>query len=358
MRTSHVRRNPRMRRQVLGAACCVAWALSGICPTAPDPAHAETPAEPAAETLPAVGRVLGSRVNVRIGPRIAGRPIVQLDQGAYVRVVSRVGKWLGLELPRGFRAALPMSSLERLDRDRVRVTVGRARLRAQMPTPQGTMGDLIETRVARGEILDLIETVTIAQPAAAEQATALAPQAWAWVIAPPTTRVYAHGDYIEVLRGGISAHAEQLRGAQDARRTWVESIRANRLEARAERAEAALRTLMGIVQTGLHRLRQEGGYDRAPLVVLANQVDAALEVATLAPDRLKRLGVALREDLEGEMALRVARRDAEIARARGLPTDPDRLPAPQVDQVRVRGQLALGAGAEVADRGRMDSLGQ
>ena len=80
------------------------------------------------------------------------------------------------------------------------------------------------------------------------------------------------------------------------------------------------------------------GADGFEKVVVVKQIRGA-HADEDAPPPLRRVATALREDLEGEIALRVARKDAAIARARGLDPGPDPLPAPRVSQVRLTGVL-------------------
>jgi hypothetical protein len=62
-------------------------------------------------------------------------------------------------------------------------------------------------------------------------------------------------------------------------------------------------------------------------------MDRALEASPLASPRVLTLARALREDLEAEVALCVARRDAELARLRGMTPRPVPTPAPAVAKV-------------------------
>ncbi|MGE0192332.1 MAG: SH3 domain-containing protein [Planctomycetota bacterium] len=296
--------------------------------SAEDGAGAEPPPQPPPPDLPRVGRVRGQRVNVRVGPRIGGRPVTQVDDGEVVRVIERLPGWVGVTLPRGFKVAVADEYLQVVDPDTVLVTADRLTLRLDPPAAEGgDPGPAFTDRVERGARLVRIE------PAA---------PGWTWVVAPEPVRVYIHADYVDVAPADL-ADAERgeraIEAARAHRAAWVKELADARLENRRRRAESALRDALGTVQEGLYHARNEGGFDRAPIVVLANQLDQALDTTGEAPAPLRRVATALRDDLEGEIALRVARRDAAIARARGLDPGPDARPAPTVSQVRLTGVL-------------------
>ena len=301
-------------------------------PAAPAPDEggegAEPPPAPPRSDLPRVGRVRGQRVNVRVGPRIGGRPVTQVDDGEVVRVFEQLPGWVGVFLPRGFKVAVADEYVQVVDPDTVVVTADRLTLRLDPPPTAGAdPGPAFADRVERGTRLVRIE------PAA---------PGWTWVVAPEAVRVYIHADYVDDAPSDL-ADAESgeraIETARSRRKAWIQELSDARIENRRRRAESALRDALGTVQEGLHHARNEGGFDRAPIVVLANQLDQALDTTKDAPPPLRRVATALREDLEGEIALRVARKDAAIARARGLDPGPDPLPAPRVSQVRLTGVL-------------------
>lgn len=304
-------------------APAIAPATAPAAPPAPAQGDADAPPAAApARLLPAWARIVGQNVNVRVGPRIAGDPVARLDAGALVRVVETLPSWYGVHLPRGFKAAVAARYVAVESRDRVRVVADRLNLRAGLPRGE-VLGAPFADPVPAGTLLE------VAQPEGE----------WLWVLAPEATRVYIHADYVEFAEFEAEALQREVEAAHAERASWLDAIRASRHEVQVERANEALRQMVGEVQSGLHACRLAEGHDRAPIVVLANQMDAALERHAIAGGRLRRLALALREDLEAEIQLRVARRDAALARARGLATPPPALPAPRVSQVRVTGTL-------------------
>lgn len=161
---------------------------------------------------------------------------------------------------------------------------------------------------------------------------------WTWVVAPERVRAYVHARYVTEL-GPVAEHGDVLAKARAKRATWVAQLARNRLQRRVADASDALRDAIGDVQEQLHGLRLRGDWDRHPVVALGNVLDGARERHPLASARLRRLAEALRADLESEVTLRVARRDAAVAKARGLSPDPEKLPAPKVSSVTFQGVL-------------------
>ncbi len=297
------------------------------------PAAPRAPEDPPAAPreplpLPRLGRVRGERVNVRIGPRVGGRPVMQLNDGDLVEVVERLPGWFGVRIPRGFRAAVSDAHVRVLDPDTMMVEADRLTLRLDPPAAEGAdPGAAFVDRAVRGDRFVRIEE---------------AAPGWSWVVAPETTRVYVHAHYVDENPEDLAdedLHDAALEDARGRRVLWIEELAARRIETRRKRAESALRDALGTIQDGLYRARMDGGHDRAPIVELANRMDAALEAADLAPPPLRRVAEALRGDLDAELALRVALRDAAVARARGLDPGPDPARAESAEAVRLTGVL-------------------
>jgi hypothetical protein len=330
-----------MRRALLLLLLAVPWSALPVLaadaaedPVPAPPAEAEEAPDDAAppEDAPApttgapfLGHIRGSRVNVRVGPRIGGRVVTQLDDGEAVLVVERLPGWVGVRIPRGFQAALSDEYLQVIDPDTVRVDADRLTLRLDPPTEEGgPPGAAFRDTLGRGAELVRIDA---------------AGAGWSWIVAPEAIRAYVHTDYVDVGAGPPPPDDAGLAAARARRTAWIAALHEARIETKKQRADAALRDGMGAVQEALYRARLDGGHDRAPIVALVNRMEDLLADVTWAPPPLVRVAQALREDLEGELTLRVARRDAAVARARGLDPGPDPLPAPEVSQVRLTGVL-------------------
>ena len=289
------------------------WAEDG-------PAASSSPKAAADEAV--VGTIRGTRVNIRVGPRIDGAPLLKMEHGDVVVIVERVPGWYGVWIPQGLPAAVSTRYVTPIGEDQVRVDAENLNLRVMPPGANGPM-----PAAFRDHPNDK-ETLTVIRPEGD----------WVWVIAPERVRAYVHAKYVQEL-GPISEHPAVLEGARAKRKAWSEDLAKNRLSRRISTAADELRDAIGSVQDQLHSLRLRGGWERTPLVALANTLDAARERHTLAPARLRQLAAALRADLEAEATIRVARRDAEVTRARGLSPDPEKLPAPKVSSLTLRGTL-------------------
>ena len=79
-----------------------------------------------------------------------------------------------------------------------------------------------------------------------------------------------------------------------------------------------------------------------------NALEAEIEAGREAPVPVRKLARAVRQDLEAELELRMARKDAEVARLRGLVPPAEKPPAPKIPEVTVRGVIRW----EVAPRWR------
>jgi hypothetical protein len=278
----------------------VAAAEDGPPPQAPPAGGGET-SETSREE-PTLAVIRGYDVNVRVGPRVDVRPVTQLDEGAVLLVVERVPGWLGVRIPAGFPAAVSGRFVEAVGADAVRVRAHRLNLRVHPPEEGRPMPGAFRDHPDYGALLPLLRREGD----------------WVWVVAPETVRAYVSADYVKEL-GPASQHAELLDGARKARRERVERMAAERRERAARLSGDHLREAIGTAQQALYRLRVEGGIERAPVVEVANALDAAIEAGRVAPAPVRKLAHALRQDLEAEIELRLARKDAEVARLRGLP---------------------------------------
>jgi len=269
-----------------------------------------------------LGLVSGQGVNLRVGPRTDGHPVARLDEGTVVLVVEEVGDWLGVRVPQGFPAAVARRYLEPAGPDALRVTADRLNLRVRPPKDDGPMPDPFRDQIGRGCPL----------PHLRDEGD------WAWVIAPEEVRAYLHKDYVHVL-GPFEEHEDALKTARARRVAEVEALARARREEEALEAGGRLRGAVGETQAALWRLREEGGIDRTPVVDLANALDGALAQGGAAPPDVRRLARALRQDLENELEIRTARKDAEVARIKGEtpPTEPKE--APVVPMAEVRGTI-------------------
>ncbi len=263
----------------------------------------ESAPEPASH---AVATVRGRRVNVRVGPRIDNAPVMQLDSGATLVVVERVPEWVGVRIPSGFPAVISAKYVEDVDAASVRVTGSRVNLRVYPPQVGKPEPGVFRDRVVGGDVLPVLRKEG----------------AWVWILAPEHVRAYIHADYVEEL-GSIEEHDALLAKAREGRARQLELMAKARTKEVEAVDSAALANVMGAVQDKLYRLRLKGGWDRAPIVRLADTLDEAVRDARKANARVLRLAGALRDDLEAEIEVRVARKDAEVARLRGLMTDPE-----------------------------------
>jgi hypothetical protein len=309
-----------------GALALILTALVGLSPTA----RAEeepSPSAPTGEGTPAateirLGVIQGRRVNVRVGPRIDVRPVTQLDDGAVVLIVERVPGWLGVRIPAGFPAALSTRYVTTVGNDAVRVDAQRLNLRAHPPQDGKPMPGAFRDHPAPGALLPLIEREG----------------AWAWVLAPESVRAYVSEEFVREL-GAPEDHAALLAAARSVRAQRADKLAAERRARAAEVSGVRLREAIGSAQQALYRLRLEAGLDRVPVAEVINALEAAIEQNTRAPVSVRKLAYVLRQDLESELELRTARKDAEVARLRGL--EPARVEpvAPKTEAVVVRGEI-------------------
>jgi hypothetical protein len=319
-----------MERALVCASVVVGWVLAAVlvaradeAPAAPsDPTPVPAPAPDLGLNVPAVGVVEGGKVNLRIGPRMDGRPVAQLEEGTVLVIVERLGEWLGVRVPQGFPAAVSLEYGELQGADAVRIMGSNVNLRLHPPEEGRTPAAAFRDRPARGAVLTLIERQG----------------EWAWVVAPEDIRAYVHTRFIREL-GPVEGQEGAIAAARAKRDVEAQRLSVARRGQMAEQAGKSLMSEVAGVQDALYRLRLEGNKDKAPVVALATRLDLALEGAALCPSRLLTIGRALREDLEREIAITVARADAEMAKWKGLPQKPVPTPAPKKTEIELVGTI-------------------
>lgn len=326
-------RDPRRARPPGGARWLLCLlALAPLLTARADEPPADGPG--AGEAEAEVATVRGHDVNLRAGPRVDGHAITQLDPGTVLVVVDRVPGWVAVRVPRGFAVAAALEHLERLAPEAVRVKARRLNLRAGLPEEGRPLPPALRDPVPQGTRLALLDVHGD----------------WALVMAPEDAIVYVHEDYLEV-HGPLAEHRARVDAARAERARTLETLAALRREAAARATAEALRRAIGAAQQALWRLRQEAGWEQAPVVEISNRLEAALAAAPAAPVGVQRLAAALCRDLEGELALRVARRDAELARLRGLAPAPEPAPARPPEPLTARGTVRWEAAEGWRNRG-------
>jgi hypothetical protein len=291
-----------MPRLAASKAClvCVSVGLLAALSARADEGPTADPAPPPRADL-VTGRITGDRVNLRVGPRIDNHPVAQLAHGTPVLVVEEVGDWLGVRVPGGFPVAVSREYLEPVGTDLVRVAARSLNLRVHPPREGQPPPGIFRDHPDLGALLTLVR----------EEGD------WVWVVAPEEVRAYVSKRYVEAL-GPASQNAAILDAARATRREEAARLAEARAAAASQASGMRLRETLGDVQQKLFELRKAGGTDKAPVVELANALDLALERESGAPSSVLTLARALREDLENEITLRVARHDAELARLQGL----------------------------------------
>lgn len=290
-------------------------------PEAPAPAPAPR-AEPA--PLPdRVGRITGEGVNLRVGPRVDNEPVTQLARGTVLIVVEELSGWYGVRVPAGFPVAVSAEHVADEGRDRVRVTARRLNARVQPPEEGRPAPGAFRDTLAQGQLLTKISQ----------------DRGWVWVLAPEDLVAYVAREFVEVL-GRLDEHAELVVAARQRRAEEERRLAEGRAAAAAAQAAMAVRTAIGVAQQKLHRLRLEGTNDRTPVLLVIDELKAALAAQPAAPEVERLLGTLMVEDLERELALRVVRADRELAKARGAPLPGAApTPAPVSSAIEVLGEL-------------------
>lgn len=276
----------------------------------PSGSDGASPSEP----VLTVAVITGDRVNVRVGPRIDNRQVTHLAEGEVVLVVEEMGDWVAVRIPAGFPVAVSTDFTEPVGPDALRVATSRLNLRVHPPEEGLPAPGIFQDHPERGTLLVLLETV---DPETLPERGSVRSSGWAWVLAPEAVRAFVHAKYVKRL-GPATEHAEVLTAARARRKEAVERLAKERQEAAARKAGLVLMEVLGSVQEDLNQLRRTGGTDKAPIVVLANRLDGALGAGAEAAPSVLRLARALREDLEREIQLRVARHQAAVAKTRGL----------------------------------------
>jgi hypothetical protein len=295
---------------VLGATGVPAWAGDAP-PGKADPAPAVR-----------VGVVAGHDVNLRVGPRVDERPIRQLEDGEVVRIVERVPGWVGVQVPAGFRVAVAARYVTPVGADAVRVEVRRLNLRVAPPQEGRPMPGAFREQVQRGTLLPVVERAGD----------------WIWVMAPESVRAYVSAPYVREL-GPESEHAAIVEAARKRRRARIAELARVRRERAARLSGETLRKALGEAQQALYKLRVGHGMERAPVMVVINQLEKVMAECRQSPVAVRKLARAVRQDLEAELEMRTARKDAEVARLRGLEPPPERPEAPVVASVEARGVI-------------------
>jgi hypothetical protein len=300
-----------------GAAAAIALLSLG---SLASPARADGP--PAADD-PVVGYVNGDKVNLRVGPRLDDAPVTQLEQGSAVVIVERSGEWLGVRVPAGFSAAVAARLVEPIDSDHVQITAPGVNLRVRPPTADRAY-PAFRDHPALGAILPVVDR----------------DGDWVWVEAPEEIRGYVHAKYVTEV-GPLSANLPRVEKAREVRRAREETRAKSRVDARRDADDRALRAEVGAVAQRLLDARAAGGYDTAPIAVLADRLASTIDAHPAAPPRARALADALAQDLDREMQIRVAYADEILARKRTgqPPPDAPAPPAPKDLAVRVTGFL-------------------
>ena len=269
-----------------------------------------------------IGRLQEDLVRLRVGPRVDNAPITELAKGTVVLIVEKAGEWLGVRVPKGFPVVCSAEYCESVDRDHVQVNARRLNLRVHPPEEGKPMPGAFREKATRGTRLPLLRT----------------DEGWHWVVAPEWVRAYVKAEFVEVL-GTPSEHAALLKEARSKRSATQRAVIESRQRIAIQKAGLELRETLGKSQDALYRLRAEGGFDRAPLIALADRIDVALQGSALAPARARKLLSALRSDVEAEIEIRLARKDAELARIRNLGSKSVPPLTPAVASVTLRGVI-------------------
>lgn len=326
---------------LLALASGPAAADEGARPQNARPENGRTDGEATPEAV-ALYEVTGSRVNVRVGPRLDNHPITHLDRGDLVIVVEQVPGWYGVRIPKGFPVAVSLDYVVPEGPHGLRVMARRLNLRASPPEKGRPAPGVFRDHPALGELLTLID-VEDPEPEDAGEGTEPTSDRpfgnrWAWVMAPEGIRAYVSEKFLRRLEP-TKAHLARLEAVREQRRKEAAALVEARRAMAARQSAMRLMKVVGEVQRELFRLRKEGGNDKAPVVALSTRVEEALRVERGAMPAVLRLAHALREDLERETEIRVLRHDVEVAKALGRDAPAVPLPAPKEDGVTKKGVL-------------------
>ena len=272
---------------------------------------------------PVVGVVTGDKVNLRVGPRLDDAPVTQLEQGATVVIVERAGEWLGVQVPAGFQAAVAAALTEPVDADHVRVAGVNVNLRVKPPAVDRAYS-AFRDHPAAGAVLPVI----------------VREGDWVWVEAPEEVRAYLSAKYVKEV-GPLSQNSGRVAEARLARAKREEARSLTKRKTQEAGDDQAVRDEVGAVAAALVKLRSSGGYDTAPVAVLADRLDSGVESHPSAAPRTKALAKALADDLDREMQIRVAFADEILLKKRmGQPApDAPKAPAPRVEAFAATGVI-------------------
>lgn len=308
-------------------------------PPRPPPGN-ETTAEPASEAgaeeqrtqpWPARARLVrvdGHGVRLRVGPRVDVHPILELDRHTPLIELRRLGSWAGVLVPAGFPCVISSKYSRVEDEHTVVVTGRRVNLRVRVPEEGGPLPGAFRKQAMRDERLLLLP----------HAAGIPADAPWYRIMAPLEVEAWIHTDYLRDI-GLADEHTDIIEAELAKRAAALSAVREARTAARRDVQDKKLLRALAATEKELTALRRVGGMDRTPVIRLADALVDSLAAAPNASDRVLRLGKALYKDLEAEIEIRVARKDAEVARLRGLTVPPLKPVAPTIPQVTAEGTL-------------------
>ncbi len=320
-------RGRRVRAGVFVVACATLFLSVGGAVAAwaeEEPARPVPAPEPgeAREPEPTVAVVKGRRVNLRVGPRVDVRPVDRLDEGTVLLIVERVPGWFGVRVLEGFPAAVAAKYVEFVGHDAVRIDATNLNVRLHPPEPGRPLPGAFRDRLPRGAVVPLLERVGD----------------WVRIWAPESIRAYVSEEYVEEL-GPLSEHLAVVEKARDLRLAQLQLLAEARKAAAARKSGATLREAFGSAQQTLYKLRMRRGIDRTPVVEAINALEQVVAASRDAPLPVRKLAHAVLTDLEAELEMRMARKDAEVARLRGLDPPAEKPAAPKIARVEVRGEI-------------------
>ena len=137
--------------------------------------------------------------------------------------------------------------------------------------------------------------------------------------------------------GPPDEHPDLIESARAKRREKIAELVRSQRQLEASLQTSDLRDAIVDAQERLERMRLEGGFDRAPIAVVSDALQKLIDATPLADPSTRTLARALLADFESEIELRLARKDAEVAKLRGLMPKAESPRTPTLDQVEVRG---------------------
>lgn len=287
--------------------------------------------EERAEPWPAGARLVrvdGHGVRLRVGPRVDVHPILELDRHTPLIELRRLGSWAGVLVPAGFPCVISSQYSRTEDEHMVVVTGRRVNLRVRVPEEGSPLPGAFRKQAVRDERLVLLphrEGTPVDAP-------------WFRVMAPLEVEAWIHTDYIRDV-GPADEHRPVIEAELAKRAATLRAVQEARTAARRDVQDKKLLRALAATEKELTALRRVGGMDRTPVIRLADALVESLAATPNASDRVMRLGKALYKDLEAEIEIRIARKDAEVARLRGLTVPPLKPIAPTIPQVTAEGTL-------------------